>query len=101
MTSLTLSAGTSSIPPTLQLAKEYVGGDLVLSDFVVLEKTRADGTVMRRVILNCKTSGISAASLKARKYVYHVPLIVRTKQWTSCVPSTTSRWSILHPRHGG
>ena len=38
-----------------------------MSDFVVLEKTRADGTVKRRVILNCKTSGISAASAKAQK----------------------------------
>jgi len=53
--------------PTLQQAKEYVGGDLVLSDLVVLEKMRADGTVKRRVILNCKTSGISAASAKAQK----------------------------------
>jgi len=70
-------------PPTLQLAKEYVGGDVVLSDFVVLKKTRADGTVKRSVILNCKTSGISAASLKPRKFVYHVQWILRTKQWTS------------------
>jgi len=38
-----------------------------LSDFVLLEKTRADGTVKRRVIRNRKTSGISAASAKAQK----------------------------------
>jgi len=50
-------------------AEHYVGGKLVLSSLVIIEKTKPDGSVKRRVILNCLSSGVSKSSQKAEKAV--------------------------------
>ena len=50
-------------------AESYVGGKLVLSDLVIIEKQKPDGTVKRRVILNCRSSGVSKSSKKSEKAV--------------------------------
>jgi len=48
-------------------AQAFVGGSLVLSDLVVVEKTKPDGTKKRRIILNCKSSGVSRVSKKTER----------------------------------
>ena len=48
-------------------AQAFVGGPLVLSDLVVVEKTKPDGTKKRRIILNCKSSGVSRVSKKTER----------------------------------
>ena len=48
---------------------EYVGDAVVLSNLVIIEKTRPDGTVQGRTILDCKASGLSASSTTTEKAV--------------------------------
>ena len=70
--------------PTLQQAKEYVGGDLVLSDLVMLEKMRADGTVKRRVIINCDGAfGVMAYVNDVADAYWNVP-VARAERRCTC-----------------
>jgi len=50
-------------------AEMFVGGKLVLSDLVIIEKQKPDGKLKRRVILNCLSSGVSKSSMKTEKAV--------------------------------
>ena len=64
-----VNKGCAKVFDGVEEACLFVGGALVLSDLVVVEKTRPDGTIKRRVILNCKSSGVSKASTKSEKAV--------------------------------
>jgi len=48
-------------------AQEFENGPLVFSDLVVVEKIKPDGTKKRRLILDCKSSGVSHASKKTER----------------------------------
>jgi len=64
-----VNKGYVKVFDSVKEACEFVGGALVLSDLVIVEKARPDGTIKRRVILNCKSSGVSKASTKSEKAV--------------------------------
>ena len=64
-----VNTGYIRVFDTAAEASAYAGGSLVLSDVVILEKMRPDGTLKLRTILNCKTSGVSRSSRRSEHVV--------------------------------
>ena len=55
--------------PTMSELTSYVGGTPVLSKFACITKQRADNTLKRRIIMDSKKSGVTAATKKQYRAV--------------------------------
>jgi hypothetical protein len=55
---------------TLEEVKNYLDGEEpFVSDLVIISKDRPDGTVKKRLILNLKSSGVTAATKKHERVI--------------------------------
>jgi len=62
-----VAKGFVRVFPSEAAAREYLGRPPVFSRIMVLSKTLPDGHVKKRVILDCKSSGVSGASVRGER----------------------------------
>ena len=75
----------------------YVGGPPILSKFACITKQRADGTLKRRIIMDSKRSGVTAASKRQYRAVLprHTDLMQGVLQLLSTAQPAESVWFMV------